>query len=90
MADRKLLKAKIIINKKGFFEFGDTDNWILGMDDKREVDEITYAEKANYEESKKLRNKEKKTPDGVGSAPGSDMESGELPVGSSEDLDAMM
>ncbi len=74
------LKMKVIINNKGFFELGNTEDWILAADSDRKLSEYTSGEVANYKESLTAQ-KSKVKPDATGSSP-----KGEKPVTGSPEL----
>jgi hypothetical protein len=60
-----LLKCKVTVNKKGFFELGKEQNWILPMDSEDPLSTITAGERRNYRESLKADDKPVE-PDKVG------------------------
>lgn len=64
--DSPLFKCKITVNKKGFFELGKVENWILLMDSEEKLATITPKERKNYRESLKADTDKPVEPDAVG------------------------
>lgn len=63
-----LLKCKVTVNKKGFFEMGREENWIVPMDGEEKLSTITAGERRNYRESLKADTDKVVEPDKPGVA----------------------
>lgn len=63
-----LLKCKVTVNKKGFFEMGREENWIVPMDGEEKLSIITAGERRNYRESLKADTDKTVEPDKTGAA----------------------
>lgn len=61
-----LLKCKMIVNKKGYAETAKVASWILPMDGKEELPEVTSYEQQLYDDSLKSNDQKQSKPDAVG------------------------
>ena len=61
-----LLRCKSTVNKKGYFELGKEDGWIVPMDSKEKVSRVTPLERKIYRDSLNAGSTKKARPDMVG------------------------
>lgn len=64
--DSPLMKVKVTTNKKGFFELGKEENWIIPVDSEENLPSITAAERRAWRESLKADSKKQTKPDSIG------------------------